>query len=87
MNLASSYARALHEVAHQEGAKNTDILKNFREALARRGHEKLLPKIFAEYEKLETGEHRLARHKKITPEAQQTRVLLELYRKLTSPTA
>lgn len=87
MNLAASYARALYEVTQDGEHKSAEVIKNFREALARRGHEKLLPKIFAEYEKLEVKKTRLAEHKKVTPEAEQTRNLLELYRKLIATTA
>lgn len=88
MNLATSYARALFDVTSKNEVKEAEILKNFRAALARRGHEKLLPKIYSEFEKLHIKEKRLVEHKKITPEAERTRTLLELYQKLiSSPTA
>ena len=76
--LATDYAKALYELGEKH-----EHLQGLTEALKRRGHEKLLPQIFAEYKKLVLGAERLAEHKKVTPEKEQTRVLLELYNKLT----
>jgi hypothetical protein len=88
MTLSADYARALHELVFREPAKGSEFIKNLREALKRRGHEKLLPRIFLDYQALEVREARSARHKEVTPEQERTRVLLELYRKLiTTPTA
>ena len=88
MTLSSDYARALFEVAAKEPAKSAEHLKNLRAALARRGHEKLLPRILSDYQMLEVKETRAHAHRTINPEQERTRVLLELYRKLiTSPTA
>ncbi|MSR70661.1 hypothetical protein EXS62_01320 [Candidatus Kaiserbacteria bacterium] len=78
MSLASDYAQALYALGDR--AKLGDL----RGALARRGHEKLLPHIYSEYQKLVLQEHRLKEHKKVTPEKERTRVLLELYRTLTN---
>ena len=78
MTLAAQYARALHESEAPDEAK----LKNLREALLRRGHEKLLPRIFTEYERLVEKKERLEEYKKVTPEKERTRILLELYKKL-----
>jgi len=75
--LAADYAKAL-----RAAGGSAQHLKNLRDALARRGHEKLLPQIFAEYRKLELHDKRLAAHKKMTPHAERTRTLLELYRTL-----
>jgi hypothetical protein len=80
MTLAAQYAKALFE----SEAPDKERLKNLRESLARRGHEKLLPKIFAEYERLQERERRLGEYKKITPEKEQTRILLELYKRLVA---
>ncbi len=77
--LATDYAKALYTLGGN--AKN---LRGLRTVLARRGHEKLLPQIFAEYKKLVLGAERLAQHKEVTPEKEQTRILLELYKKLTN---
>jgi hypothetical protein len=76
--IAHDYARAL-----DKAGANKKNLKSLREALGRRGHEKLLPQIFAEYQKIVLHRQRLALHQKATPQKERTRVLLELYRKLT----
>ncbi|OGC84357.1 hypothetical protein A3F55_01660 [Candidatus Adlerbacteria bacterium RIFCSPHIGHO2_12_FULL_53_18] len=78
MTLAAQYAKALYESNAPEGAR----LKNLRETLRRRGHEKLLQQIYTEYKRLVEEEKRLQEYKKITPEKEQTRILLELYQKL-----
>lgn len=74
---AADYAKALRELGSkpQHLAALTQLLK-------RRGLAKLLPRILAEYEKLELYHRRLAAHKRVAPEAERTRVLLELYRTL-----
>ncbi|KKW35851.1 hypothetical protein A2852_02590 [Candidatus Adlerbacteria bacterium RIFCSPHIGHO2_01_FULL_54_23] len=59
-------------------------LPKIRAVLKRRGHEKLLPRIFSEYQKLVLRKERSAMYKKVTPEKEQNRILLELYRKLTN---
>lgn len=74
---AADYAQALWRM----GSK-PEHLRGLTAALARRGHQKLLPRILAEYHKLELRERRLAEHKRVNPEAERTRVLLELYRTL-----
>ncbi len=71
------YAKALYSLNPDKSH-----LVKLRTLLKRRGHEKLLPKIFAEYQKLALAEKRRERAAAITPEAERTRVLLELYRKL-----
>ncbi len=78
MTIAAQYAKALYESQGQDQAR----LKNLRETLKRRGHEKLLPSIFSEYERLAEKHERLEGYKKTTPEKERTRVLLELYQKL-----
>ena len=84
MNISSQYARALYELVEKSEKDNGIYLKNLRQALERRGHVKLLPQIFSEYKKLALANERTELHKKITPENEQTRMLLELYRKLTA---
>ncbi len=76
--IATDYAKALYQLGGD--AKH---LTGLREVLKRRGHETLLPQIYAEYKKLVLGAERLAEHKKITPERERTRMLLELYNTLT----
>ena len=84
--LATDYAKALYQTRTSgvQGTSDVRLLKSLRTVLTRRGHEKLLPQIFAEYKKLALGAERLVRHKEVTPEKEQTRILLELYKKLTN---
>lgn len=79
---ATDYARALYAAAEEQPEKGTQLLKNLKALLLRRGHGKLLPRILTEYEKLFLREERGKRYALVTPEAERTRVLLELYRKL-----
>jgi len=76
--IETDYAKALYQTTSR-----SDLLKNLRELLKRRGHEKLLPRIYSEYKKLVLEEHRRKQSAHVTPEAEKTRILLELYRKLT----
>ena len=75
--LAADYAKALYDLAPKP-----DVLPKLRVALRARRHEKLLPQILAEYQKLIVHEKRLAMHRATTPEAERTRTLFELYKKL-----
>lgn len=74
--IAADYAKALYQLGDKAN------MKDLREMLARRGHEKLLPQIYAEYEKLVVAAKRLEMHKAVTPEKEQTRILVDLYKKL-----
>ena len=76
--LATDYAKALYSLKPSK----PDLLENVRAALRRRGHEKLLPQIFVEYRKLLLHDERLTMHQTVTPQQEQTRILLELYQKL-----
>lgn len=82
MSVASSYARALHELVDKEPAKGALFIKNLRASLQKRGNLKLLPTIFNEYQKLEIGQERRTKHGQATPEKERVRVLLGLYQKL-----
>lgn len=75
--IATDYAKALYGL----GA-TTARLESMYKVLKRRGHEKLLPQILREYEKLELGAKRLEAHKKVTPERERTRVLFDMYKHL-----
>ena len=75
--IAHDYAKALCQL------KPTPSVSRLKALLRARGHEKLLPQIFREYQKLLLQESRIELHEKVTPKKEQTRVLLELYRKLT----
>ncbi len=76
--IETDYAKALYAIEPDK-----THLANLREVLKRRGHEKLLPRIFSEYKKLLLAEERKKSAAKVTPEAERTRILLELYRTLT----
>lgn len=80
--IAADYAKALYELGGSAAR-----LHKLKAVLKSRGHEALLPKIFAEYQKLELRAQRRARAAEVTPERERTRVLLELYKKLVEPVA
>jgi len=82
MTIAEQYAAALFEVVGKSPERGEAHLKNLRAALGRRGHQKLLPQIFAAYEKLELGRERAARCQQVTPEKRRKKVLIELYERL-----
>lgn len=82
MTTASAYARALFAAKKDHPHAGVGLLKNLRTLLLRRGHTSLLPRIYAEYQKLSLREERLESERSVTPEAERTRVLLELYRTL-----
>lgn len=82
--IATDYAKALHALIQKNPGHGRTYLKNLQEALQRRGHLKLLPRIFAEYQKLQQKDERAERYAAVTPERERTRTLLELYRKLVS---
>jgi F0F1-type ATP synthase delta subunit len=82
MTLATQYARALYSLVAEKPAAGKEFLAGLRTAVAERGHEKLLPQIMREYEKLEDMQERIVRAKAQTPEREHTRVLFELYKKL-----
>ena len=82
MTIEEQYAEALHELVAAEPAKASHYLKNLAEVLNRRGHQKLLPRILAAYERHEQATKRAESYRATTPEEERTRVLLELYRTL-----
>lgn len=77
--IAHDYAKALFEL-------QSPSVENLRKVLEHRGHMKLLPKIFAEYQKLQLQKERIENYKKETPESRRSRVLVQLYKKLISTT-
>lgn len=85
--LATQYAKALHAELTKEPARAKELFANLREALARRGHNKLLPQIATELERLEVARGRAARAREATPGRERTRVLFELYKHLTRHSA
>ncbi len=84
MTTAALYAKALHAAVAADDSKAKSYLSNLHKALESRGHQKLLPTIFTEYEKLELADARSKERSTITPESERTRNLLELYRRLVS---
>jgi len=82
MNTAAYYAKALYELGEAHPEKGQQYLKNLRASLELRGHEKLLPRIWSEYQKLNVQKKRTEKHRETTPAIEQTEKLLQLYRKL-----
>ena len=83
MNIAAHYARALYDLIEKNPRRAATYLHSLDGVLGRRGHQRLLPRIFSEYQKLQLAKTRSEKQQEITPEQERTRVLLELYRKLT----
>jgi hypothetical protein len=75
MDIAAQYAKALSEIEQPS-------LKNLEASLKASGRQTLLPRIFAEYQKLLLKRERSKQYAQITPEGERTRVLLDLYREL-----
>lgn len=82
MNPAAQYAKALHQLVSKSPTEGKRYLASLRETLAERGHTRLMPRVYAEYEKLLLREERTKRFLKETPERARTRALAELYRTL-----
>ena len=82
MNLSKYYAQALYQLLAKKPTEGATYLRNLHALLMRRGHTKLLPRIFSEYRKLEFAEARTKERAVESPEQARTRTLLELYRKL-----
>jgi hypothetical protein len=82
MNIASTYARALFEMLETSPKHSKVFFENLQKSLKRRGHQKLLPKILSEYEKLETAHKRRDLYSTVTPQMERTRTLMQLYKKL-----
>jgi hypothetical protein len=81
MKLEALYAQALNRSDLSQPKK---VLEALNRSLKRRGHEKLLPRIFSEYQKLVLHKERLEMHNATTPESERTRTLVSLYRKLVA---
>jgi hypothetical protein len=82
MTIASSYARALHDLVTSEPGKSRVYIKNLHDSLTKRGYVQLLPQIVSEYQKLEVAAARSVRYAAVTPEKERVRVLLGLYKRL-----
>lgn len=82
MNLTDQYAQALYELGASEPSRAKEYVANVQKVLARRGHEKLLPRILARLDALEERRKRGERYNRCTPDDARTRTLVELYRTL-----
>ncbi len=81
MSTATLYAKALYGAVKKD-VNAKEVLANLRTSLERRGHIKLLPSIYREYQKILLSEERSQTRKSSTPESERNRALLELYRRL-----
>lgn len=84
MTIEAQYAKALFDLVLAHPDK--EHLPGLKKTLERKGHQKLLPRIFAEYTALLERKERSNRYAQITPQAERTRKLLELYRTLVATT-
>lgn len=84
MSTAHSYAKALFALVEKDPEKAKTYMRNLHAAVERRGHKKLLPQILREFEHLEQARERAMHFKEPTAERERTRVLYELYKKLTA---
>ena len=87
MKLETQYAKGIYDItaAKRQSRNNAEqLILNIREVLAHRGHERLLPRIGIELEKLALQGERRALYQKTTPEIERTRILLQMYRRLVS---
>jgi len=86
MKIAAKYAHFLYRTAEEHPEEAAEALQALVTMLKSRHLEKMLPQIYAEYQKLTLGGERRALHVAHTPRRERTRVLLELYRKLIATT-
>ncbi len=82
MTLPQQYAQALYSLIEVSPKKGKEYTANLKEALKRRGHERLLPSIFSELQKLQLKDDREHARESELQESERTRILLELYRTL-----
>ena len=84
MTLEQQYAQALYELVSKNPARSSEYLTGLTQTLSRKGHQKLMPRIYSQYcSILERGE-RSKKYAAITPESERTRILVELYRTLVA---
>ncbi len=84
MTLEAQYAQALYDLAQTSPDKAAVYLANLTNVVLQKGHTKLLPKIFTAYEHINQKKSRSRAYAQVPPEAERTRVLLELYKKLVA---
>ena len=84
MTIEAQYAAALFDLVTRSPEKSGEYLTGLKTTLQRKGHQKLMPRIFAEYERIATSRERSKTYAEVTPESERTRILLELYRSLVA---
>ncbi len=84
MTIETQYAQALYELVTKDPIKSEMYLGNLQKTLKAKGHQKLLPRIFAEFKTILDQKERSKKYSLVTPEQERTRNLLELYRKLVT---
>ncbi len=84
MNTASYYARALYALLEEQPKQSEVFVRNLFATLKRRGHVRLASRIFGEYQKLLLQKDRAVMHAHTTPQQEESRVLLQLYRRLVA---
>ena len=82
MTIEAQYASALYTLIEKDPAKSGEYLSGLKKTLERKGHQKLLSRILSEYRRISDQKERFDGYRVITPEHEQTRTLLELYRTL-----
>lgn len=84
--LAQDYAKAIYHLTHKSNVHDPQVrlVGRVQRVLERRGHLRLFPRILEECRKLAERDERRALRAIETPEQAQTRLLLDLYRKLTA---
>jgi F0F1-type ATP synthase delta subunit len=84
MTLQAQYAQALHQLVAEHPEKGKEYIEHLKKVLTRKGHQKLMPRILAEYEAIVSRQERSKTYATTTPDSERTRVLLELYRTLVT---
>jgi F0F1-type ATP synthase delta subunit len=84
MTQQAQYAKALYALVTAHPDKSAMYLENLRKTLERKGHQKLFPRIFREYETILARRERSKAYAATSAEDERTRVLLELYRTLVA---
>ena len=82
MTLEQQYAHALHALVVRSPEKSAQVLDGLKKTLEQKGHSKLLPQIYAQYQRILERAARSEKYAVVTEEGERTRVLLELYRTL-----
>ena len=84
MTSETQYAQALHALIEEKPERSSEYLSNLKKVLERRGHQKLLPRIYSAYIKIVEHKERSKTYATLSPETKRTRALLELYRTLVA---